>query len=109
MQFILVAVFLGMCISSVALIVSMSFIMSVAVLFVIFLHTLEHRDDMRHGGVAERGEIEMHDHEGAEEDPEDNMDQNRNLDSSKMIHAGPKRLGSQRKDLLSAGGGSGRP
>lgn len=73
--------------------VSMFFIMPVAVLFVYFLISLEHRDDMRHGGVAERGEIEMHDHKGAEEDPESDMDENHNLDSAEEIYAEAEQIG----------------
>jgi hypothetical protein len=64
----------------------MLFIVSVAVLLY-FLISLEHRDNMRHGGVAECGKVEMYDHEGAEENPEAYMDKNYNLDSADEIHA----------------------
>ena len=68
------------------MVVAMFFIMSVAVFLVYFLISLEHGDDMRHGGVAKRSEVEMHDHKGAEEDPESDMDENHNLDSAKEIY-----------------------
>ena len=68
MQYILVAVFFGMRISM-SLIVSMSFIMTVSVLFMDFFIPLEHGNDMCHGSMSECCEVEMYYHESTEENP----------------------------------------
>ena len=73
------------------MVVTMPFIVAVAVLLY-FLISLEHCDDMRHGGMAECGEIEMHDHKGAEEDPESYVDKDHNLYPADKIHCRSEKM-----------------
>jgi hypothetical protein len=70
---------------TVLFIVSMSFIMTVSVLFMDLFISLEHRNDMRHWSMSECCEVEMYDHESAEENPEEDMDQVNYLYSSNEI------------------------